>query len=456
MAEEAELMEFGEILENTPVVEKSSLDGKKAFLETLSQHFESGSFSDVTLIVGDKRYSTHKTILAASSPYFQRMFYGGTWKEGKNSEVKLEETPSCEEAFETFLSYFYSGSVSVTIETVVPVVTLADKYNVQGLKDICTKYMVEMLHNKRDVDAALGWVTFAEQMRMHALQQKCYDLICFDFDKACNLTGWLSLSLEQILTILKRSDIVVANELSVFQAVETWLLGHSVTEKIRKRVLSQVQFKNMNVEQLCKVEKSQLTSRDVCKENNPLTPYLYDAFRYVAVKNFFPNGDNKPAVYQRCYTASEYNGSLSTATFYGNLDGRCAKLTARCTSVSEIQYYAWELGKFGGSSKYQIRLPNVSRGYRTHRHSSVQYLYTALPGDICFKLILIIRDKDGRTIEAMNGSFVAQIPKENGKIIVEFPESISANMSSDDNPECASYDVMYSFLIEKVPIVMHV
>ncbi|XP_072036500.1 BTB/POZ domain-containing protein 17-like [Amphiura filiformis] len=424
-------------------LEESTLDGKTTFLHNLSQHFRSGDFSDVTLIVGNKRYSAHKAILAASSPYFQRMFYGGSWKEGSGSEVMLEEIPSCEEAFETFLRYFYSGSVTVTKKTVIPVVTLADKYDCQGLKEICSSFIADMLNNKYDVEAALGWVAFAEQMRMHALQQKCYDLISYNFDKACNMSGWLSLSFEQILTILKRSDIVASNEYDIFQVAQTWLLGHPITENEVKGVLAQVQFKNMTVEQLCQVEMSQLASHDVCTENNLLTPYLYDAFKYVAVTDHYPTGDKQPAEYYRCYKASELYGPLKTVTFNGAGHKRCANLTPKCTLTPDTKYYTWHFGKFG-SSKYQIMLPRVSYDdyYETRR------LYNALPGDICLKLLLIVRDKVGRTLVAMNSSFVTQIPRKEGKILVEFPEC-SSTSSSIDNPECKPHDVMYSFSIEK-------
>ncbi|XP_072037265.1 BTB/POZ domain-containing protein 17-like [Amphiura filiformis] len=438
-------------------VAESTLDDKTAVLENLSQQlYVTGNYFDVTLVVAEKRYPVHKAILAASSPYFQLMFYGGTWKEGSSGEVKLVETPSCEEAFEMFLRYFYSGTVTVTNKTVISIVTLADKYDVQSLKDTCTKYMVDMLYNKGDVEAALGWVTFADQMSMHDLQQKCYDLICFDFDKACNLTSWLSLSLEQIVTILERSDIVVYNEYTVFQAVEKWLLGHSVTEKEVKSVLSHIRFKNMTVDYLCQVEKSQLASLHVCKENHLLTLCLSSAFRYLAIQKSYPHyaivrGDNKPEEYQRIYMES--SGSLSVAAFEGTGNGKCASLKPTCTFSSETEYYKWELGKFDSSGKYQVRLPSVSRvGSRptySHFHrreiSETLDLYSDLPEDICIKLALFMRNKAGHTIEAISGSFVTQIPEENGQIIVEFPEH-----GSTSNPEFAPHDVMYSFSIEEV------
>ncbi|XP_072021959.1 uncharacterized protein [Amphiura filiformis] len=465
--------------------EESTLDGKITILPNVSHHLRSEDFADeVTLIVGDKRFSTHRSVLAESSLYFQRMFYGGTWKEGSSSEVRLVETPSCEEVFGTFLSYFYNvtlkaipdvtvadiydvqgltffnylnSSVTLTKKTVIPVVTLADKYDVQGLKQMCSTFIVDMLNINNDVEEALGWVAFAEQMRMDVLQQRCCDLICYDFDKAktCNL---FILSLKQILTILKRSDIIVSNEYTIFEAIEVWLLLHDtvmIGEQEVNSVFSHIQFKNMTIGQLRQVENSLIASLNVCKENNLLRPYLNDALKYVAAegKDHYPEGDNEPAKYHRCYTASELFGPLQTVTFNGSGENRCANVTPiyKCTltrlRLYKARHFTWELGKFG-STKYQIRLPKVTYFWAVEQEEmwghGTFYLYKMLPKDICLKLILIIRDQDGRTIEAMTGSFVAQIPREDGKIIVEFPES------SSTNPGCVPHDVRYCFSIENI------
>ncbi len=201
--------------------ETTTMDGKMPFCNNLHHFFKSGNLTDMTLVVGDKRFSVHKLILAASSSVFKEMFYGESWVEGSSSEVKLEETPSCEEVFDAFMDYFYGGRVTVSDKTVIQIVTLADKYDVYGLRETCTEYMTYSLNNKCDVETALQWVTFAEQMTMNALQQKCFDLICINFDKACNLSSWQSLSLEQLLIVLQRSDIVVSSEYTVFQAAQT-------------------------------------------------------------------------------------------------------------------------------------------------------------------------------------------------------------------------------------------
>ncbi len=424
--------------------ETATLDGKTSVYNNIHQLFKGSTFTNVTLIVGDKRFPAHKLILAASSTFFQRMFFGGSWMEGSSNEVKMEDTPSCEEVFDVFLSYFYSGCVTVSNKTVIPVVTLADKYDVQGLREMCTEYMVSSLNNKCDVEAALRWITFAEQMRMDALQQKCFDLICVNFDKAYNLSSWQSLSLEQLLTVLERSDIVVSNEYTVFQAVQTWLLGNSCTQSEVEQVMSLVQFKNMTLEQLCQVDKSELASNDVCKSTNLLAPYLKDGFTYVAVEHGMSGRNIEPANLQRWYTTTwpkNYENAV-------NLNDKSHELKPTCTLTDEVKHYTWKLQRrdYHGDRKYQIRLQNVSRqvkvynnDYQFGRSTYIQLLYLPdskfLSGDIRLKLVVVIRGKDGRAFQ-LRGSFVTRITREDNQVLCEFP---------DECPDLIPRKVYYTF-----------
>lgn len=55
------------------------------------------------------------------------------WSESQQQVVELQEDPQCFEAFPMFLQYFYSGTVSLDQTNVMPILVLADKYNVMVL-----------------------------------------------------------------------------------------------------------------------------------------------------------------------------------------------------------------------------------------------------------------------------------------------------------------------------------
>lgn len=59
------------------------------------------------------------------------MLMSPQWSECKESRIVLGETPACAEVFDRFLQYFYTGHICVDAQTVMPILTLADKYNLK-------------------------------------------------------------------------------------------------------------------------------------------------------------------------------------------------------------------------------------------------------------------------------------------------------------------------------------
>lgn len=54
------------------------------------------------------------------------------WSESQESCVVLQETPACAAIFGAFLQYFYTGQICINHLIVMPVLALADKYNVKA------------------------------------------------------------------------------------------------------------------------------------------------------------------------------------------------------------------------------------------------------------------------------------------------------------------------------------
>ena len=93
--------------------------------------------SDITLVVGYREYQLHKIILSASSPVFREMCsYGKPIKE----KVPLEETEERAAVFGDFIKYLYTGNITLNLETVKGIIELADKYEVEDLKEIAEQF----------------------------------------------------------------------------------------------------------------------------------------------------------------------------------------------------------------------------------------------------------------------------------------------------------------------------
>lgn len=59
------------------------------------------------------------------------MLMNPQWSESRESKVVLKETPSCAAEFGKFLTYLYTGRIRINQSSVMPILGLADKYNVK-------------------------------------------------------------------------------------------------------------------------------------------------------------------------------------------------------------------------------------------------------------------------------------------------------------------------------------
>jgi hypothetical protein len=61
----------------------------------------------------------------------QVMLLNRQWNEAQESRVELQENEQCAVVFGKFLEFFYTGQIFFTQDVVLPLLCLADKYNVK-------------------------------------------------------------------------------------------------------------------------------------------------------------------------------------------------------------------------------------------------------------------------------------------------------------------------------------
>ncbi|KAH7698259.1 transport and golgi organization-like protein, partial [Aphelenchoides avenae] len=87
---------------------------------------------DVVLCVGDAKFYAHKTILSFASPTFRALFEGD-FREKNQKEIPVNVEGTNAEHFEAFLQCLYPCGREPKAKFLVPLVTLADFYNVKPL-----------------------------------------------------------------------------------------------------------------------------------------------------------------------------------------------------------------------------------------------------------------------------------------------------------------------------------
>ena len=93
---------------------------------------------DIIITVGPKEYRLHKYILGASSEVFHNMCLFGTSE--KETPIPLFETEACAEVFDDVIKYLYTGNITLNLDTVNAIIILADKYDVEDLKEIAIQF----------------------------------------------------------------------------------------------------------------------------------------------------------------------------------------------------------------------------------------------------------------------------------------------------------------------------
>lgn len=151
----------------------------------LAKMFTNSSVADVNFIFRDEnqKIPANKCLLAIASPVFQRMFYGDLKEPG---DIDIVDASS--EAFQEFLQFFYLDKFELTIENIAEVLTLADKYDVTGLMNLCGIYLEYNLNNE-----SVSWIyELAIMFNMSHLIQLCSDRICLRHDHLKAAQNWFS------------------------------------------------------------------------------------------------------------------------------------------------------------------------------------------------------------------------------------------------------------------------
>jgi len=192
-------------------------------LALLSEHFgalvNNNAQSDVTFMVGvedeePQPIYAHRLILACRSPVLASMLLGSL-KESQEREIPIGNIRH--DIFKLMMQYIYTGAVSVTAETVVPLLASADQYQLLQLKSKCFNYMEKFL-TKNTVCTLLQT---AMMYGNHDFASKCKMFISCHTRDVINSDDFLTLS-QQSLREMLMTDQLDVEELELYKALLRW------------------------------------------------------------------------------------------------------------------------------------------------------------------------------------------------------------------------------------------
>lgn len=117
--------------------------------------FQTGDFSDLTLICGDREFKVHKFPLYTQSAYFKKLL-GSGFKEGKERTIALHDDDP--EALDVLIHYLYRHRIDINSTNTKPMTRaveiygVADKYTVPSLCALAAKRFNDVLDPTADLD----------------------------------------------------------------------------------------------------------------------------------------------------------------------------------------------------------------------------------------------------------------------------------------------------------------
>ncbi|KAK6023517.1 BTB/POZ domain protein, partial [Ostertagia ostertagi] len=105
-------------------------------------------------------FAAHRLILAKNSEVFDRML-SQRWN-GEKKDLEMVEDAPCQKVFPAFLRFLYCNHVVLHQDNCLPILILADKYNVISLKKVCIDFAIsEILPNLTLKDVFSIWFSYA-------------------------------------------------------------------------------------------------------------------------------------------------------------------------------------------------------------------------------------------------------------------------------------------------------
>ncbi|XP_054156266.1 BTB/POZ domain-containing protein 17-like, partial [Oppia nitens] len=239
------------------------IDNSVKVLEKIAGLYAERLLSDIVLEVNGRPYASHRLILCASSDVFQVMLMNPNWTESQERTIVLQEAADCARVFPEFLKYLYTGIININHSLVLPLVSLADKYNVRDLVALCVDYMRNHMVAATKHNRVVSWLQHILGSDGHdQCVRACVNFVTANFEQVAKTSDFQTMETDVLILFLRKSDLVVTDEYRLLQIVTEWLesqedklrlVGDEFFDSMVPIVMSFIRFPMMEPRQLAEL-----------------------------------------------------------------------------------------------------------------------------------------------------------------------------------------------------------
>lgn len=147
------------------------------------------------------------------------------WKETNETVITLYEDKKAAAFFQHFMKYLYTGHVRISVESAMPLLSLADKYNIKDLIVLSRDYMMKNIALAGTKGFLISWLQYTLTSTSHLqLTNELKNFLCLNLDIVGYSRDFIDIDPNNLLILLQQNDLVVRNESQLFDIIERWLL----------------------------------------------------------------------------------------------------------------------------------------------------------------------------------------------------------------------------------------
>lgn len=234
----------------------------KTFLEMLDVLRKTEELCDVTIVVGSKKFSSHKVVLSACCPYFRAMFTR-EMAESRQKQVTIQDVD--EKAMEQLIDFAYTAKIKIdesNVQTILPAACLLQLLEIQ---QACCEFLKKQL----DPTNCLGIKSFADTHACTELLRIADLFTLHNFQDVIDSEEFLLLPVEELCELLTSDELNVISEEDVFSSVMKWV-RYNISERRErlKEVLKYVRLPLLSAKFLVGVVSADLLIKydESCRE----------------------------------------------------------------------------------------------------------------------------------------------------------------------------------------------
>uniref|UniRef100_A0A3B4AU40 BTB domain-containing protein n=1 Tax=Periophthalmus magnuspinnatus TaxID=409849 RepID=A0A3B4AU40_9GOBI len=225
---------------------------------------------DVQLMAGGTEVPAHRVVLASCSPYFCAMFTGDM-SESKAHQVEIREVDGL--TLQKLIDYIYTAEIEITEDNVQVLLPAASLLQLMDVRQVCCEFLQSQLHPSN----CLGIRAFADLHTCTQLLNQAHAYAEQHFSEVVQGEEFLSLSLQQVCSLISSDKLTVSTEEKVFEAMISWIKYDKPSRlEYMSKLMEHVRLPLLSRDYLVQIVEEEA----LIKNNNTCKDFLIEAMKY--------------------------------------------------------------------------------------------------------------------------------------------------------------------------------